>query len=116
MRPLQGADTENAARESKLVLLLSLPGMKFLEKEVGQCRNLIENARTAKVPGNATPVMEQAGWRYRRERCALPAIRMAAESVRTAAAWADLMPPAIPHRAPMFTIDDRLEFIAALQS
>jgi hypothetical protein len=58
-----------------------------------ECRNPIENALTAEAPGNAAAVMERAGWRYRKGKCALRAIPMAAGNARTVAAWAVSMPP-----------------------
>jgi hypothetical protein len=61
-----------------------------------KCRNPIENALTAKARENAATVMEQAGWRCKRGKYALPVIHMAAGNARTAGEWEVSILPAIP--------------------
>ncbi|MGD0100076.1 MAG: hypothetical protein ABSC60_07000 [Acidobacteriota bacterium] len=58
-----------------------------------KCRNPIENALIVKAPGSAAAVMEQAGWRCKRGKYALPVIPMAAGNARTAVERAGSIPP-----------------------
>jgi type III pantothenate kinase len=71
-----------------------------------ECRNPIENVRTAKAPENAGTATGLAAWRYRRGKDALPATRTAAVSVRTVVVRAVLNPREIPPLSPAPAIDD----------
>jgi hypothetical protein len=57
-----------------------------------ECRDLIENALTARALENAGTVTGPAGWRCRKGKYALPAIRMAVGNARTVEGWAASMP------------------------
>ncbi len=71
-----------------------------------RCRNPIEDALTAKAPGNATAVTERAGWRCRKGKFVLRVTRTEAENARTAAEWAVSMLQGVRRQHPPAAIDD----------
>ena len=58
-----------------------------------KCPNHIENARIAGGRDNVVLATEPAVWRYKKAKCVLPAILMAAGSAKIAGAWAVLILP-----------------------
>lgn len=95
MHALWDTHKKIAAGKSKFLFLLLLPEIDFHASKQGgieQCRNPLEDARTARVLEDATPATVPADSHCRRARYVLPATLTEVDNVRIAGVWAGLMP------------------------